>query len=217
MEWPTLRELPVWAPMPDGYQYKIPSREDVPQLIGAIERWYPAISVGAASCYTRPHFYHEKVALEGAEGPKDILVLMYMHDKRLVGVASMEREPDALSVYGRLAVIDPRSSGYKDCIGRNGRHGWDGHAPWRRILYVLATMKHPYAQMLLERRGYRLLGLIPGYDREVGSDGRVFRIFEALYAKVLISDDRLLRPDPSDQTQGTRALFELLFPSKVGN
>ena len=76
MEWPTLHELPVWAPLPDGYQYKIPFREDVPQLIGAIERWYPAISVGAASYYTRPDFYHEKVALEGSEGPKDILVLM---------------------------------------------------------------------------------------------------------------------------------------------
>lgn len=217
MEWPTLRELPVWAPMPDGYQYKIPSREDVPQLIGAIERWYPAISVGAASCYRRPHFHHEKVALEGADGPKDILVLMYMHDKRLVGVASMEREPDALSIFGRLAVVDPDHQGAK--IASTGMGVMDGMTTHRgaEFLYVLATMKHPYAQMLLKRRGYRLLGLIPGYDREVGSDGRVFRIFEALYAKVLISDDRLLRPDPSDQTQGTRALFELLFPSKVGN
>jgi len=106
-------------------------------LIGAIERWYPAISVGAASCYTRPHFYDEKVALEGAEGTKDIIVVMYMHDGRLVGMASMEREPDALSVYGRLAVIEPNHQGTK--IASAGMGVMDGMATHRGAEFCMCS------------------------------------------------------------------------------
>lgn len=76
----------------------------------------------------------------------------------------------------------------------------------------MVTMKHPYAQMLLERRGYKPIGVIPGYDREMRSDGKIIRIFEALYVKTLGSDEGLLHPNPDNQTPNTRALFEFLFP-----
>ena len=216
MEWPSLEELTAWAPMPVGYGYKMPAREDIPQLIAAIETWYPDIAIGAASGYTRMQFYEDKVVLQGDDGRKDTMVLMYMKGEQLVGMASMEREPDALSVYGRLAVVDPKHQGAK--LASTGMAVMDGMGLHRgaEFLYVLATMKHPYAQMLLERRGYRLLGFIPGYDREVRSDGKVHRVFEALYAKVLTSEAGLLSPNPADQTPNTRALFEFLFPSAPG-
>ncbi len=199
--------------MPNGYGYKLPCREDVPQLIEAITHWYPDIAIGAASCYRRERFYEEKVVLQGEDHQKDIFVLMYMKGNQLVGMGSMEREPDTLSVYGRLAVVDPNHQGTK--LAATGMAVMDGMGVHRgaEFLYVLATMKHPFAQMLLERRGYRLVGFIPGYDREVRGDGKVLRVFEALYAKVLIGDGQLLHPNPEDQTPITRELFNLLFPT----
>jgi GNAT superfamily N-acetyltransferase len=212
LEWPSLEELNIWAPMPEGYGYKLPSREDVPQLIAAVESWYPDVSVGAASGYTRTQFYEEKVVLQGDDGRKDVAVWMYMKGNQLVGFGSMEREPDALSVYGRLMVIDPNHQGAK--LGSIGMAVMDGMGRYRgaEFLYLMVTMKHPYAQMLLERRGYKPIGVIPGYDREMGSDGRVSRIFEVLYAKTLAPDGGLQLPNPDDQTPSTRALFEFLFP-----
>jgi GNAT superfamily N-acetyltransferase len=213
MDWPSLEELTAWAPMPAGYGYKLPSREDVPQLIAAIENWYPDIAVGAASGYTRVQFYDEKVVLQGDDGRKDIILFMYMKGDQLVGFGSMEREPDALSVYGRLMVIDPNHQGAK--LGSIGMAVVDGMGLHRgaEFIYLMVTMKHPYAQMLLERRGYKPIGVIPGYDREMGSDGKIIRIFEALYVKVLVSEEGLLHPNPDDQTPNTRALFEFLFPT----
>ena len=213
LEWPSIEELTAWAPMPAGYGYKLPSREDVPQLIAAVENWYPDIATGAASGYTRMQFYDEKVVLQGDDGRKDILALMYVKGDQLVGFGSIEREPDALSSYGRLMVIDPDYQGAK--LGTIGMAVMDGMGLHRgaEFLYLMVTMKHPHAQKLLERRGYRPIGLIPGYDREMGSDGKTRRVFEALYAKILVSDEDLLHPNPDDQTPSTRALFEFLFPS----
>jgi GNAT superfamily N-acetyltransferase len=214
MEWPSLEELTVWAPMPAGYGYKLPSREDVPRLIAAIEKWYPDIAVGAASGYTRVPFYEEKVHLQGDDGRKDICVFMYMKGDQLVGFGSIERESDALTIYGRIMVIDPEHQGAK--LGSIGMAVMDGMGLYRgaEFLYLLVTMKHPHAQKLLERRGYRPIGLVPGYDREMSADGKILRVFEALYVKVLVSEDELLQPNPEDQTPSTRALLEFLFSSR---
>ena len=42
--------------------------------------------------------------------------------------------------------------------------------------------------------------------------GVVKRVYEAVYAKVLVPDEDLLRPDPKNLTPKVKALFELLFP-----
>jgi len=81
------------------------------------------------------------------------------------------------------------------------------------FVYGLATLKMPQAQLALERAGYQLLGFVPGYDRELVTPGVVKRVYEAVYAKVLVPDEELLRPDPKNMSPKARALWELLFPS----
>ena len=76
----------------------------------------------------------------------------------------------------------------------------------------MATLKIPNMQLALERAGYQLLGFVPGYDREEVAPGVVKRVFEAVYAKVLVSEEELLRPDPKNLSPKARALFELMFP-----
>jgi len=45
--------------------------------------------------------------------------------------------------------------------------------------------------------------------------GVVKRVYEAFYAKVLVPDEDLLRPDPKNLSPKAKALFDLLFPTCV--
>ena len=58
----------------------------------------------------------------------------------------------------------------------------------------------------------RLLGFFPGYDRELVAPGVVKRVYQAVYAKLLAPEDKVLRPDPTNMTPRTKELYELLFP-----
>ena len=109
---------------------------------------------------------------------------------------------------------DPMHFRVTPCISAIGMAVMDGMGLHRgaEFLYLMVSMKNPHAQKLLERRGYRPIGIVPGYDREMGSNGKIRRVFEALYAKILVPDEGLLHPNPKDQTPRTRALFEFLFP-----
>lgn len=78
---------------------------------------------------------------------------------------------------------------------------------------IRAIAAVPNMQLALERAGYQLLGFAPGYDREMVAPGVVKRVFEAFYAKVLVPDEELLRPDPKNLSPKGQALFDVLFPN----
>jgi len=211
MKWPTLDEMSALAPLPDGYSYERLQRSAIPALIAGIKIWHPDIAVGAASCYLREDFYTDKVFLEG-EAERDICVLLFKCNDELAGMWSFEQEPEALAIYGRLLIIAPAHRGSRVAV--NAMLGTEriGRAMGAEYMYVMATLKNPYMQLAMERAGYQLLGFTPGYDREVAAEGDVKRVYEAVYAKVLVSEHSLLRPDPRNLTPKTKTLFELLFP-----
>jgi hypothetical protein len=80
------------------------------------------------------------------------------------------------------------------------------------LIYGMATMKVPYVQRAFELLGWQLIGITPGYDREMVAPGVVKRVFEAVYAKVLGGDVGLLPPNPRNLTQKTKAFLRILFP-----
>jgi hypothetical protein len=61
------------------------------------------------------------------------------------------------------------------------------------------------------------LGFFPGYDREVVSPGVVKRVYQAVYAKLLVPTADVQLPDPKNMTPRTSALFELLFGDVTQN
>jgi len=61
--------------------------------------------------------------------------------------------------------------------------------------------------------GWQLIGITPGFDREMIEPGVVKRVYEAVYAKVLVPEE-LLRPRAKDLTPGAKALFDLLYPGQ---
>ena len=106
MDWTTIDQITLLAPLPDGYHYDSLSSAEVPALIEGLRQWHPDIAVGGGSCYLREDFYAASVCMDGETG-KDVFVGVFKRDDELVGMWSWERNPDALTLYGRLIVISP--------------------------------------------------------------------------------------------------------------
>lgn len=210
MKWPSVDALSTLMPLPVGYRFEQLGRAHVAPLIAAIKAWHPDISVGAASCYLREDFYRNRVCLDG-EGDKDVWAVRIMFNGEMVGVLSVERELDSLALYGRLFVVAPAHRGAKLSVHAMAGTENVGRAMGAAFMYALATLKNPYVQQALERAGYRLLGFFPGYDREEVAPGVVKRVYQSVYAKLLVPEDEVHWPDPKSMTPRARALYELLF------
>ena len=211
MQWPDLNAAFREVPLPQGYRYCQLRRVDVPALRAAVAEWHPDVSVGAASCYLEQDFY-ETTATFAGEAERDLLVVLCWKAEELVGFVSWDRERAQQAVYGRFGVISPAHRGAKlsTCAMQLGET--IARAMGAGFIYTLATLKVASMQLALEHAGYHLLGIAPGYDRECVAPGVVKRVYEAWYAKVLVPESELLRPDPAKMTPKTRELFQLLFP-----
>ena len=210
MRWPTFDELVKLVSLPEGYRVGRFDRAHVLSLTASIKIWHPDISVGANSCYLREDFYLSRVCLNG-ESEKDILVVSIKFNDELVGMWSAEREVDSLALYGRLIILAPEHRGAKVSVMVMAGFEHVGRAMGAAFVYGMVTLKHPFLQQAAERAGYRLLGFMPGYDREVVAPGVVKRVYQAVYAKLLVPEDEVLRPNPKNLTPRAKALFELLF------
>jgi hypothetical protein len=89
-----------------------------------------------------------------------------------------------------------------------------GHAMGMGMVYGLATLKYPHMQVAFERMGWQLIDITPGFDKETVTRDAVKRVYEAVYAKVLVPEEDLLRPHTKDMTPAVKALFDLLFPGR---
>jgi hypothetical protein len=210
MRWPTIDELRVMVPLPEGYSFAPLERAGIAALIANIKLWYPEISVGANSGYLREAFYDKKVCFAG-ESERDIMVVPLTFADQVIGVWSFEREMDSLAIYGRTLIVAPAHRGANLASFMLKGTEFIGRAMGAAFMYAMATLKVPYAQRALEKAGYRLVGFFPGYDREEVAPGVVKRVYQAVYAKLLVPADEVLRPDPKNMTPKSRALFELLF------
>jgi hypothetical protein len=63
------------------------------------------------------------------------------------------------------------------------------------MIYAMATLKIPHVQRAFEALQWQLIGITPGYDREMVAPGVVKRVYEAVYAGILIGAAGLLHPE----------------------
>ncbi len=210
MQWPTIEQFSAMCTLPPGYRFEALKRADVPALIEAIQRWHPDISVGGGSCYLREDFYDRYVSFDGGM-ERPVMVCLFRHGDDLAGMWSWEQEPDALTLYARLIVIDPAHRSAKLASKVMPLAELAGRAMGAEFFFGLATLKIPHMQHALETAGWQLIGFTSGYDREQVAPGVVKRVFEGVYTKVLVPEDELLRPDPRNLTPKARALFDALF------
>lgn len=214
MQWPSIDHLSAMTPLPEGYHYDWLKRSEIPVLIACIERWHPDIAVGGGSCYLRGDFYNDHVFLEG-EAEKNIIVGLFKHVDAIVGMWSLEQEPDALTIYSRLIIVAPEHRSAKLASKAMPLVELVGRAMGAEFLFGAATLKIPHMQSALETAGWQLIGFTSGYDRERVAPGVVKRVFEGVFTKVLVAEDELVRPNPDNLTPRARALFDALFPNPL--
>jgi hypothetical protein len=197
------------CPLVDGYRYEVLRQEAVSELIAALGAWQPGWSVGAASVYLRESYYESAVFLEG--GPeRNVFVMLIRCGDELVGMLSQERVVDALSLYAALVVLAPEHRGSKTLFQGDYLEEM-AKFMGLEFIYTLVTLKHRGAQRYFESHGYRLVGFMPGYDREEVSPGVVKRVVEAAYVKCLSGSETLLSPDVCNMTSSVRRLYEVMY------
>jgi hypothetical protein len=214
MKWLTVDAMEALISLPPGYRFARLNHAEVAPLIGALQAWHPDISVGAGSVYLREDFYRHRVCLDGRVD-KDIYAIQILFNNELVGAWVLERELDSLALYGHFLVLAPAHRGAKvAAMAMLGSENM-GRSMGAAFLYCFATLKHPYAQKVLESAGYMLLGMLPGYNREEVSPGVVKRVYQAVYAKLLAREDEVHWPDPKNLTPKAGALYRALFPDRL--
>jgi hypothetical protein len=201
------------APLADGYRFDLLERAEIGTLISFVATWFPDIRVGSASRYLRDDFYARKVFFSDAP-QGEVLVLLLKHGEELAGMFSCEFDPATLSIYAGLGVVAPPHRGantaqagitFTELIGRRMGMG---------LAYGMATLKAPHVQRAFERAGWQLIGIAPGYDREMVAPGVIKRVYEAVYAKVLVMDADLLQPQRQNLTPRTQAFFDGVFTAQ---
>jgi len=198
---------------PPGYEPEQLNRDDVALLTSKIVAWYPDIVVGSESRHTRQEFYIDECFLKGGDPQRSILPVVAKFKGEIVAFASFERNSDSRTLTCPLGVVAPehRKSGISVL-------GWGlievlGRSMGAEMIYAYATLKSPHQQVLAEKYGFQLVGIIPGNDRDMVSPGEVRRVYEGLYVKVLCEDELLIQPNPEALTPKTKALWEFLFRS----
>ncbi len=212
MNWPTAQEMTAMCPLEDGYAFEVLSRGSIAELVRALACWEPSWQVGAASAYLRAEFYENEVSLQG-EPARDVFALLIRHENRLSGLLSARRNLDTLSLYGSLAVVAPELRGKGGAKFKGDYLEAMASAMGLEFIFSLATLKHRGSQRYFESMGYRLAGIVPGYDREEISPGVSKRVQEALYTKVLVSPDLLVQPELENMTSNVRRLYEAVAPA----
>jgi hypothetical protein len=179
MDWPDIGKLAGRMPLADGYRFEMPTRDEVPALIDFVRTWLPDVSVGGASGYVREEFYREQVCFED-EPHRDVIVLLLRHGAELAGVFSCECNRATMSIYAGMGVAAPRHRGVR--LARTGIEFTEvlGGRLGMGLAYGMATLRAPHAQRAFERAGWRLIGITPGYDRELVAPGVIKRVYEAV-------------------------------------
>ena len=210
MNWVAINKLSNKLPFPHGYRMEQLKRSEIPELIRCFKVWFPDVTVGAESCYHREDFYSREVFIKG-EPERDVIVFLIKKDQELVAICSLQRSEDTLTLYGRIGAIAPRYRGERLAYIAPALLEAMGRAMGMEVIYALAEFTIPNAQIVFERAGFQIVGIVPASDRLMVAPGVTKRVYEAIYVKVLAADADVLRPQPESMTPRTKALYDFLF------
>jgi RimJ/RimL family protein N-acetyltransferase len=212
--WPSdaeLQSMGAAAGVAAPYRVAVLRDADVDRIAALIATWYPALHVGMESGHIDPAFYRAQVHLADRPGRRGLFAWTIWSGDDPCGLCSFEYEPGSGQLAGRLLVLAPEHRGQG--LATTMTHLVDALARHlgAEIILATATLAHPFSQRVLEAAGYRVVGIIPGYDRDLVGPSRALRVHEALYAKLLVDPVRCAEPDRGAMSPAVSRLFDVLF------
>jgi hypothetical protein len=213
MDWDNAKVAIASTKAPRGYELGLLRRQDVPELVGQLAAWYPDLEVSSESIHLAPSFYYDHTVLADVAEDRAVLPVVALHDDRVVALITFEKNASR-AMTCRIGVIAPAHRGA--ALASLGPMLLEklGRAVGAELVYYFATLTSAHQQVLAERFRYQLVGIVPAMDRSVVGPGQVKRVYEAIYAKVLVGEEAIAEPPPDALTYRTRAVWTALFRSK---
>ncbi|MDX2013109.1 MAG: hypothetical protein SFW67_23140 [Myxococcaceae bacterium] len=224
--WPDDAALASILSLPEGVALRAVRHDELGEVPQRLRTWFPTIEVGAESVFldegwlerhvaTAPGGTPERIdsacgfARAGDDG-RDVRIVWVERDGVRVGLMSFERQLASQTLHGRVGALDPEARA--GVLGALGFPVFEALGRWleAELLLVWVTLASRGQQVMAERRGFSLCGLVPGFDRDQLAPGRSVRVMEALYAKVLAPNGELRWPGSHALTPHTRAVLEAL-------
>jgi hypothetical protein len=209
VHWPNVAQVAEGIELPLGACIRAIRTREVPVLITLIHAWYPRVHVGSESVFLDEAFFRSHVCLDDALD-KDIWACVLEVDGLVRGLVSFERDVPTRILHARIGVLDPALRlGF---VGTLGILAYErlGKLCGAEMLLQRVTLSSKHQQVIAERRGFRLVGVVPGYDRTQVAEGLVLRTTEAIYAKLLVDAAYLDPLDTSALTANTKRIVAAL-------
>jgi hypothetical protein len=211
MNWSKARDVLRETKTASGYELMQMRTEDVPQTVANLRDWYPDIVVGAESSHLTTEFYLEETTLADTEPERAIFPVVAKHQGAVVAMITFERNLLSKTITCRMGAVAPAHRGSGLALLGPLLLEKIGRAIGAELVFYYATLKTPHQQVLAERMRYKLVGIVPAFDRDMIRPGEIKRVYEAIYAKVLVEDDAVSVPAEDGLTIRTKAVWAALF------
>jgi hypothetical protein len=209
MRWASLERIREKVAIPEGLVLDQVSRTEINELTSRLREWYPDIQTGMESPFLDPDFFLNSVTLKETAHERSVFALVMRDKGQISAFYSAERNESARTVWARLSVVAPayRRNGLNHLGPQLLIAAGEGAA----LAWATATLNHPFSQKVLEKAGYKIVGIMPAYDRDEVEPGNIRHVYEAIYAKILIESEDILTPRQENMTPETRRLWDFLF------
>jgi hypothetical protein len=209
--WPDPASLAQRLPLPPGVTLRHFTPAERDQLPEQLCAWYPAVRVGAESVFLDRAWLRARCTADD-QPDAPVLALCVAAAGDPVGLLSFEAQPHAATLHARLGVLAP--SHRSGLLGFLGFQAFEllGELTEAELLLVWVTLQSRGQQRFAARRGFRLCGIVPGFDRDARADGSSRRVPEALFAKLRVAADQVERPAADQLDPHTAALLALIWP-----
>ena len=216
MDWSALEHIESAVKMPQGYRLERLCPEDTEAFIVALGFWFPDIRVGSECRFLDPDFYHREVfQLKQLPNKRYFLPILFrhIHSNDLAGCLFLEKNDFALTITSPMSAIatNHRRTGTGLSFLPSTLITEVGRLMGLELAYYISTLRSKSNQFIAEKTGYKLVGIIPGNDRDQVSSGMSARVFEAIYAKLLIPPSDCLIPTVDSLTETTQKLWNHIF------
>jgi hypothetical protein len=219
MAWRELDEMLAGFERPSGYTLEQLGPEDVDLLAARLGSWYPDIQVGTESRHLEPDFYRTHYFLRGGDPGRSFYAIVCRPEGSadIVALMTLEKNARGLQISSPMGAVEPSQRGLG--IGASGTAILEtvGRNIGAEVAFYFATLKVARTQKNAERHGFQLVGIMPAWDRDAIAPGVVRRVYEAIYAKVLVGGEAIELPRWEALVPSTRALFTHLFGKHPGD